>query len=529
MKLLLYFTGYRMAVYRWNAGIFTGVAEFDPDEKDIIAFGQLLKKEAKSPVRLLVDIIEEDFRTDTLPNIYGRDREALKKRTLQKHFRQYPHSQLIIQGREEHGRRDNIVLLSALTNHQLLKPWLNRLAECQVPLEGVYTLPLVGENLLKYFNAQNKKVLLISQQIPSNVRQSFYDHGRLKLSRLAPGRDDYSSHYEVLYEETDRTIKFLENQHYLGVDDILDIYYICHHDEREHISQVLRDSANRHYHIVDKDELADAIGIKSPAPSKYCGWIYTHLLLSNRNMKPHYATADDRRYYIHFHANRFMLYTSLVLLLISVSMSTASFVNAYMHGSQITRLQQDTAKYNDLYHNVIAEISDSRLDVNDVRDTVDLVNEIREKYAQLPVELMQFLSQHLEQHPYINLQQLDWVSTYDEDHTLGEKKNTIVKDKRSRTLRQRKRQAGQQMQYEKMLIKGHVDSFDGNPRIAVERVQAFVESLRKSGHLKTIEILKMPFDIASDSRFVGSGISSGQWSNAKEAEFSLILVKEKPS
>lgn len=515
-----------MAVYRWSAGVFSGVAEFEPDEKDVAAFGQLLKREVRSPVRLMVDIIEEDFRTDTMPNVYGRDREALKQRTLQKHFRQYPHSRLTLQGREEQGRRDNIVLLSALTNHQLLKPWLNMLAVCKIPLEGIYTLPLVGESLLKYFNAQNKRVLLISQQVPSNVRQSFYDDGRLKLSRLAPGRDDYSSHYEVLYEETDRTIKFLENQHYLGTDDILEVYYICHHDERQHLSQVLKDSVNRHYHIVDKDELAQAVGIKSPTPSKYCSWIYTHVLLSSRNQKPHYATQEDRWYYFHYHANRFMVAISLLLLLISLSLGAASFINAYVHGSQISRLQQDTARYNDLYHNVIAEISDSRLDVGDVRDTVDLVNDIQEKYAQLPFDMMQLLSQQLGKYPDINLQELKWASTYDEEHSFGESKALTVGNKRSRALKKRKRRVGQQTLYEKALIKGRVDDFDGNPRIAVERVQAFVESMKQSENIKTIEIIKMPFDIASDSSFTGRGINSGQWNNTKEAEFILIAIKE---
>src|SRR5688572_6110037 len=146
LKHLLYFAGYRMIVLRWQANAFVGVAEFEPDDKGFAAFKALLQNEIEAPVRLLVDILEEDFRVESCPHVYGRDKAALHARLLNKYFRQYPHKTLRIQGRrQDKVRRDDVVLLSALTNPALFRPWIEILNELKIPLEGIYSLPLVGE------------------------------------------------------------------------------------------------------------------------------------------------------------------------------------------------------------------------------------------------------------------------------------------------------------------------------------------------------------------------------------------------
>ena len=53
-----------MVVMRWQNNSFTGVAEFDPDEKGYAAFTRLIKSEVKKPIKMLVDIIEEDIRLE---------------------------------------------------------------------------------------------------------------------------------------------------------------------------------------------------------------------------------------------------------------------------------------------------------------------------------------------------------------------------------------------------------------------------------------------------------------------------------
>ncbi|HEX7028127.1 MAG TPA: hypothetical protein VF268_12870, partial [Gammaproteobacteria bacterium] len=143
MRHILYFAGYRMVLLRWHANSFKGMTEFEPDAKGYAAFARLLQEEVKKPVKLLIDIIEEDFRLETVPHLYGRDRAAFHARLANKYFRSYPHVHIETQTRQSTGRRDDVVLLSALTNPSLFEAWIDILYKYRIPLEGIYSLPLV--------------------------------------------------------------------------------------------------------------------------------------------------------------------------------------------------------------------------------------------------------------------------------------------------------------------------------------------------------------------------------------------------
>jgi len=65
-------------------------------------------------------------------------------------------------GREKQGRKDDTVLLGAMTNPQLMQPWLNIIDECEIALSGIWTLPLISRQLLKTIKATEGVVLLVS-------------------------------------------------------------------------------------------------------------------------------------------------------------------------------------------------------------------------------------------------------------------------------------------------------------------------------------------------------------------------------
>jgi len=70
-----------------------------------------------------------------------------------------------------------------MTNPQLIQPWITILDECEVPLSGIWTLPLISKNLLKTIKATSGVVLLVSQQVNSNVRQTLFRDSKLVSSR----------------------------------------------------------------------------------------------------------------------------------------------------------------------------------------------------------------------------------------------------------------------------------------------------------------------------------------------------------
>lgn len=119
---------------------------FGTDESGRRNFARYLQQTPDYPIYVLVDIMEEEFRTDTIPHVFGSDRKALIKRRQSRLFKETVYFHTQIQGREEQGRRDSKVLFMALSNQEIIRPWLEILEQHKVPLAGMSSLPLVTES-----------------------------------------------------------------------------------------------------------------------------------------------------------------------------------------------------------------------------------------------------------------------------------------------------------------------------------------------------------------------------------------------
>jgi hypothetical protein len=521
MKLrhLLYFAGYRMIVLRWQAGAFIGSAAFEPDDKGYAAFKALLQNEIEAPVRLLVDILEEDFRVESCPHVYGRDRTALHARLLNKYFRQYPHKSLRLQGRQEKGRRDDVVLLSALTNPALFKPWIDILHRLKIPLEGVYSLPLVGETLIKELGEPPRNMLVISQQVPGNIRQSFYVEGRLKLSRLAPSSDEPHSYYSALREETQRTVRYLENQNLITGSDPLEVFIVAPPRDHAYLDEIFTDDTRKRFHMINRDSVAAALDIKSVLPDQYCNWLYAHILLKDHRQRHHYAARGERKYFI-YHQARVGLYAmSAAVLAVAVLWGGFLAAQAYTLSNRQFDIQLETQRYERLYREVIADISNLDLSVEDIRDAVDAAQQLIPARQHRPYGLMRTVSQSLERNDKISLKTMKWLVTSDPKHSFGEKRAAANEQPLRRT-----QAALSTPLYEKALIEAAVTGYEANPRIAVEIVDRFIRDVRKTDPAYSVDVIKMPFDVDPASRMVGRGLEESV--RDPEAGFSFVIVRE---
>ena len=217
MKRLFYFTGYRLNVMHWQGRKMVGSSSFEPTERGLQEFRAYLSHTEKIISRLLIDVIEEDFRNEIIPHVGSRDRNSVISRLIDRYYRSsrdYCYSEIL--GREKDGRKDDIVLLGALTNPQLIRPWLEILDECEVPLSGIWTQPIISKKLLKTIKASTGVVLLVSQQVNSNLRQTFFRDGKMLASRQSIVNQDVhdiSNIGALAAPELARTINFLRNQH----------------------------------------------------------------------------------------------------------------------------------------------------------------------------------------------------------------------------------------------------------------------------------------------------------------------------
>ena len=147
-KLLISVSASQVSVAPWRDGRLGACRVITNDEAGLAAFRDFLAQFARLPVHLMVDAVEEDYRFESLPHSFGSDRSEMVNRKLKQHYRNTPYCSARIQGRDNDKRRDDRYLFCALTNPELIAPWLQAIAEHELPVAGVYLLPTVSVGLL---------------------------------------------------------------------------------------------------------------------------------------------------------------------------------------------------------------------------------------------------------------------------------------------------------------------------------------------------------------------------------------------
>ncbi len=248
------------------------------------------------PTHILTDLAEEDFRLDTIPHLGGKDREAVLARKLSQLFRSSPYRHALAQGRESEGRRDDRVVYTAITNGELLRPWVEILEKHQVPLEGIHSSAVFSEKLLPDLGLTFPHTLLVTFTPGGSVRQTYFREREIKFSRLTPvDLEEGGTLGGLLAGETARTWQYLDSQRYFNSADRLEVCVLVHAKDRPSVEPALRDFDQIHYRLVDVEQAAAKIGLKPPPLSSSVEDLLAHELLK-RGAENHFAPPEARRF-----------------------------------------------------------------------------------------------------------------------------------------------------------------------------------------------------------------------------------------
>ena len=113
-RLILLATPRQIGVLDWRPGHLHWLGEFSASAEGLAAFHRIVVRHAQLPVLLVVDTVDEDYRSEILPHVQGRARDELLARKLKQVFRNARFTGAWRQARETTGRRDDRYLLAAL-------------------------------------------------------------------------------------------------------------------------------------------------------------------------------------------------------------------------------------------------------------------------------------------------------------------------------------------------------------------------------------------------------------------------------
>ncbi len=541
-KHFLYLTNDKLVALIWKGGSIVERDVFGSTELGMPAFNEYIDKHQGVSTYVVTDLIEEDFRVDTVPHLRGNDREVVLGRKLSQLYRASPFRHAIIQGREAEGRRDDKVLYHAVTNPELLKPLLAVLDRAEVPLEGIYSSAVLSGKLLGALNAFFQHTLLVTIVPDFGLRQTYFQNKQIKFSRLTPIIfDDGQPVGQLIAAETSRTWQYLDSLRFFASGETLEVSILIHARDRQMVADAIRTYPLIQYRFLDIDEVAEKLKLKPAPVSSHAEELLVHLYAQGR-IDDHFATPEQRRFGI-FKRARFGLFA------LTAGILAACTVGAGFNLYQASRISSDIDHSTDMtkplqaeYRAVVNEISKQTAASETVRDASGFfVKYIRPAPAS-PGDFVREFSQVFEEFPKMQLLQLVWAPVSDASttpaYTASAMQGTSLLQSASKvvvaasTLPSFTSQAAQPVsdsdpplsdgKFQAMIVEAAISPFNGDFRKATNDINTFIARINQVPGVTASMILE-PLDVRTNATITATDAS--QTAVHPDARFALKLVR----
>jgi hypothetical protein len=510
----------KAAVYHWVRGELGDSFLFDATDQGRDYFRRYLVETPNWPMYIIVDVFEEEFRLDTIPHVYGSDRAAVLARKKGRLFRDTPYFHYRVLGREEEGRRDDRVMLSAIGNPLIVRPWVECLDEAKVPVAGVYSIPQYSPALLKLLPDPGDNVLLISMESIAGLRQTFLHKNDVRVSRLIQlpryGTEPYGPR---IRDEVEKIRRYLSNLRLPGIQDAIDIYILAAGELLPELRNAYRASGTNRYYILDINDLLAAAGSSRKVSTPFSDQLFVYEILKNRPANV-YAQPADRRYFTMRRWRYAMLAASACLLLGGAAWGGFSFLNGLTHKQQSLAAQQKTSFYSARYELARERLPHTPVEPADIKIAVDLAATLGQ-YKTTPLPALKLIAGALEQRPEVQIESIQWAaSTNPLAGTDPNQANRGAAAGRPVTVAAAPLPGTPQYRYYQIaIIDGRIDPFDGDFRAAIDLINQLAETLRQQAGVHEVQVLTLPLDVSSSASLQGT-----TQTERREAVFSMRLV-----
>jgi hypothetical protein len=510
-KLLICISTPQATVARWRGGKISESGIFASDDAGLEEFGVFLDGFNNVPAYLLIDAVEEDYRIETLPHTYGSDRAELVNRKLKQYYRNKPYVAACLQGRDQDKRRDDRYLFSALTNPDLLTPWMEAIAEHELPVAGIYLLPMVSTELSAKLQDKSADILMVSQQ-STGLRLTFLHDGQFRLSRLTRAdnaRDGGSK--SIIADEISNTRHYLDALRVNTLDEQLTVLLLDRNDEfTEAAENLARDNPGLSCIRLGPHELSELLVIPEELLRASPDVISLQLLglrTPEGNLAPASVTVGFRRYQM----RRRIHISTAITVLGAVLWSALNFSQIIETRSDAENAARQTMLQQGYYKEVTRQFPAAPTSAENLQRAVEIAHNLR-KTARTPEKMMAVVSAAMLENPSIALREFTWNN---DRNTLEDGGNPArTAETPAPGVIVPRTQSG--------LIAGEIRPFRGDYRAAVNTINAFAARLARDPAVARAQVVKLPLNVNPSSQISGNTLDSRE--EAGSADFRLLLV-----
>ncbi len=550
-KHFLYLTNDRLISLVWHRGAIVSRESFLATDAASRSAQSYMEKHRGLPTYFITDLVEEDFRLDTIPHLRGGDSEAIISRKLGQLYRGSNLRHAVIQGREEEGRRDDKVLYHAVTNTDLIKPWLALLEKIEVPLEGIYSSSVLSVRLLKALDLQFPHTLLVTVVPDFGLRQTYFRDQQVKFSRITPiVYDDGQSVGGLIAAEIGRTWQYLDSLRYFAGGEPLEVCILTHARDRQMIAEAIRKYPSLKYQFLDVEEVSTKIGLKKPPSSSHAEQILVHTYAQTA-LDNHFAEPPMRRFAVFRRARMGLFAFTAGVLAMGVAGTAFNFYQAGQITTRVDARESVARSLQSEYQTIFNAMRQQKLASDVARDTSAFYNNQIRPQPAAPGALLSDVSNVFAEFPRVKLLGLTWTIGADNRATpfyVTTPPNgtlEVTSDSKSAILGAGQTTANAasanpnnaqaladtnpawpSAKVQFAIIDAAITPFDGDFRATLAEVERFKARLNTMPKISaTIE--SMPLDIRSSASITATGKRTGTLigTSLPEARFVLKVVR----
>lgn len=515
-KRILLFDGIRITAYTAAGCHVTAESEFVPNLEGLAAFAGYLGTHRTSLFYLLADVTDESFQLEDIPYVQGRDRNALITRRLSQYFYGTPLTTSIPLGRASGGRRDEKILFAALTRPDALAPWLDVLRQGGSILAGVYSVPLVLATCAPRWLVSQEPALLLTLTT-SSVRQSFFDQGKLRFSRLTPlATRSPTEVARACASESLKTYQYLVGQHLIPRDAPLRTVILAPGEQQPAIQEYCHGSSYLIFEFIGLAETAHRDKLKTPAGNLTADALLIHEL-AQKTPAQQFAPAAERRFY-HLWQIRFALTAAAAVILASgLLFSAKTMFGVYKQRQETSSIQTRTTLATQNYTALSASLPQASITPDNLRALMDRYEELQKRSPGLE-PLLIHLSQALDSAPKVELLSFDWKIVPSLDTAIKLGAGNTATSATPVPLMAGNTSGGAVLKLQAQLPPG----LNTDLRAQKNLIDTFAARLQNKQ--TTVQILTMPFDVES-GKPLKSITETNTGHNGSAPQFSLMIAR----
>lgn len=403
---LLFLDTDQLAAFTWKRGKLEAAGVFIANDEGQHNFATYLATHHHACFHLLVNLPDEGYACESIPCLWGRDRQALITRKAGQHFAAPALSCVTSLGCEKSTRKNENLLISALTAPEQLQPWLQLIKDAGIALSGIYSTSQLGGQLLAKLGHSAPDCLLLCQ-FENSLRESHVHNGHVFFSRLIGISDNTPPAIaDSFVAEAIRLHQYLIGQRRISREDKLPIFILADPQTIADLEQACATANHLAFHIIDCPAAARRLKLHPEAEDSCCAQLFLHLL-AGKQPRQQFASPELRQDFRLAQSRR--LIWGLVFSMLSMSSLSAAHTirQARSLHTESEQLIRDEALIRREHQATVAAFPKLDIDHDSLRQLIERHDELaRQRFD--PVASLFMLARALDQLPEIEIDSLDW-------------------------------------------------------------------------------------------------------------------------